>query len=351
MRLPLRRAAALAFFCAACCVPSIVAAQLPRERVHPEVVDSTWGRRTQAAWQLAWARQWSDAHAAFDVLHHQHPDAVEPLLGLAFVDRATWRYASARRWYARAFAVEPSEDVRRQLEAAQWDRPARIDVVGAQTDVEGDWVTDWGVDAVLPVDRWWSLTGRIGELGAGNPQLGLFVDSTANGGTPTKMFSVGAVLRPTERQTVAGRFEQWTSNGDRARLAWLDGSSRVSDWIGLHALVRLVNGDSGVARLGGAVDLRTQRTNVVTLELWEGVRDAAFESRSTIHVIDIYTPDVRWLLRADGIFDVGDTNRATTAVLSANWLATPYYGFRALASRRSGVFPRNSFALGAILQW
>jgi|GEM_PF-5385386 len=90
------RAAALAFFCAACCVPSIVAAQLPRERVHPEVVDSTWGRRTQAAWQLAWARQWSDAHAAFDVLHHQHPDAVEPLLGLAFVDRATWRYASAQ---------------------------------------------------------------------------------------------------------------------------------------------------------------------------------------------------------------------------------------------------------------
>src|SRR5438046_1755816 len=50
----------------------------PRERVHPELVDSTWGRRTKAAWELAFARRWKDARTSFDALHREQPAAIEP---------------------------------------------------------------------------------------------------------------------------------------------------------------------------------------------------------------------------------------------------------------------------------
>src|SRR3954462_5875763 len=42
---------------------NVVAQTRPPERLHPELVDKNWGPRMQAAWQRAFAMDWSGAAA------------------------------------------------------------------------------------------------------------------------------------------------------------------------------------------------------------------------------------------------------------------------------------------------
>jgi hypothetical protein len=103
----------------------------PRERVHPEMVDRRWGPRVAAAWQAAFARHDADARRAFETLHRDQPQAVEPMLGLGFVARATNDRAAARRWFRAALEVEPnSESAKEQLTAMEWDRPTYVAASG-----------------------------------------------------------------------------------------------------------------------------------------------------------------------------------------------------------------------------
>ncbi len=212
--------------------------------------------------------------------------------------------------------------------------------------------TDWAVETTVPINRWGSLTGRVGVLGAGNPELGIFVDS-ANQGTRTTMFSIGGIGRPTDRirDQRWSSFEQWMSNGSNVRFGWLDAANRITDWIAIHGLARVPSSDSTAVRFGAAMDVITQRKNLLTFEVWQSTRATEFEARSAARVVDILTPNVRSEVRGELAFDIGPTNAATTGVLSGTWYFVPTVGARAEVSRRSGAFPRTSVLAGAELRW
>ncbi|HEX3865344.1 MAG TPA: tetratricopeptide repeat protein, partial [Gemmatimonadaceae bacterium] len=229
------------------------AAVPPREQVHPELVDTTWGPRTTAAWQLAFAHRWDDARARFTELHTAHPAGLEAMLGLGFVARATGRADEARQWYRRAYAVEPSEMVRTQLEAVELDRASIIDISGGAERVGSTTTADWSISALLPVDRWLAVTARAGVVGAGDPLRGVLLDSTA--GSPARVLSVGTVARPTDDLTLTARFEYWSSAGEGQTFVWFDGTQRVSDHLAIRLGARPLAGSTGAPQVTGGADV------------------------------------------------------------------------------------------------
>lgn len=333
--------------------PASLAAQSPpRERVHPEMVDRTWGARTRAAWELAWARHWNAAREAFEQLRRDQPDALEPRLGLAFVARGSGRYAEARRWYNEALALEPeSRDVRDQLEAARWDRPAMLDLAAGSTTANGARTSDWSASAVIPVDPRLSLTARAGALGAGDPIRGIFLDSASGGGVRATVASVGAVVRPVERVTAVARFERWSAGGSSEQYLWLDGAVRASDRVTAHATLRPMSGRNGATQVGAAADVLVATGHVITGEFVRGLEAAPFEARSQVRGFYQITPNVRSAVRLGVVRDIDPNLSATTGAAAATWYVTPTMGVRAEATTRSGAFARNSVGLGLIIRW
>lgn len=335
--------------------PSSLVAQAvapARERVHPELVDSTWGRRTHAAWEQAWGQHWGAARDAFERLRAEQPDALEPRLGLAFVARGRGQYDEARAWYARALAVDPSNaDVRAQAEAARWDRAGLVDLSAGSTSANGARTSDWSAAVVLPVDPRLSLTARAGALGGGDPIRGIFLDSARGGGVLATVVSGGAVVRPLEVLTLSGRFDRWSAGGTTEQFLWLDGAVRLTDRVTAHGTLRPVSGRTGSTQVGGAVDLAVATGHVLTTEFVHGIDAAPFEARSQVREFYQYTPSVRASVRAGVVRDIDPRLSATTGALAGTWYLTPATGIRAEGTTRSGAFARSSAGVGLVLRW
>ena len=335
--------------------PSELAAQAAStespERIHPEMVDKTWGTRTRAAWERAWARDWDSARTAFGVLRRQQPAAVEPRLGMAFVARGQGRLAEARRWYRLALDAEPSNaDIARQLEVAEWDRPGRVELSGVSTRVNGARAADWSAAMVVPITPRASITGRLGELGTGDPLRGIFFDP-ATGGTGATFVGAGVVARLSDRFTGAARIERWSSAGAAEEFAWVDAAWRLTDRLTVHALGRPLGGNTGAAQLGVAADVRVAGTQVASAEITHGVRAAPFEGRTQVRLFYEAAPDYRWVIRGGVIRDIDPRLAATTETLALSRYLSPYFGARVEAVNRTGAYARTSAGLSLIVRW
>ncbi|MEO7085907.1 MAG: hypothetical protein ABI442_19360 [Gemmatimonadaceae bacterium] len=323
----------------------------PRERVHPELVDSTWGPQTAAAWEIAHARHWDEARAKFAALHQTHPDGLEAMVGLAFVARATGDREEARRWYRAAAAVEPSDDIRKQLEATEWDRPGSVDVGGEGARVGSRTVADYAVAFVVPVTQQYSLSGRAGVLGAGDPLRGIFIDSTKSGSSSARVLSIGGVARPTNFLTFTARVEYWSSPGENQTFLWFDATSRFAQIFGVRFGVRPLGGRTGAPQVSAATDFSLAQNQVLTLEVVQGTKAALFEPRTQIRAFYYAAPTVRQVIRAGLVRDTGPANQATTGFLSGTQFLNPTFGIRAEFSARRGAFERTTAGGGVVFRW
>jgi hypothetical protein len=319
-----------------------------REQIHPELVDTTWGRRSAAAWQLAFDRRYGDAQARFQALHVERPAAVDPLLGLAFVARVEGRRSDARRWMRAAYAVEPSETIGQQLVATDYDRATSFDLSAGAATASGTTTSEWSAGVVAWLDPRFAVVARAAAIGAGDPIRGIFLDS-ANG-SRARMFSGGVVVRPIDGTTLGARFEHWTSTGRDENYVYLDAAQRLSDNFVVHVDGRPVSGVFGAPQIGGGVDIVFIPSQIVTLGVQQGLRGTAFEPRTQASLFYIMTPSARGSVRVGAIRDIDPVNSATTGVVSGTWFATPTTGVRLELSARRGTFERSSVDVGLVLR-
>ncbi len=323
-------------------------APVPREQLHPELVDSTWGPRTQAAWQLALSHHWEDARAQFTELHALHPSGLEAIVGLGFVARAMGDREDALRWLRQVYAAEPSEDVRRQIEAVEWDRPGRIEATGDATRVGSTTNADWSLAAVIPVVPAFTLTARVGVLGAADPLRGVFLDSTSG---QARVVSAGAVVRPTETLALSTRAEYWTSPGEHQTFMWLDATQRLDDHFAVRIGARPIGGSTGGARFNGGADIIFVPGQALTVDVAQGAHAAPFEARTQIGAFYLAIPSPGQMVRVGVLRDMGPTNQATTGFIAATRLFTPILGLSAQVSTRQGTFAQSSAGGGLVVRW
>ncbi|MDB4917651.1 MAG: hypothetical protein JWM95_5295 [Gemmatimonadetes bacterium] len=321
-----------------------------REDLHPELVDTTWGTRTGAAWKLALASQWDAARTRFTALHQERPAAVEALSGLGFVARATGRRGEARYWYAGAVAAEPSAELEKQLEAVEWDRPTVLVVSAGATRTAGTTSSDWSGSIVAPINQVMSINGRVGAIGAGDPLRGIFLDSARGGGTRATMISGGLVLHPSENSWLSGRTDRWTAAGRTENYLWIEATSRVTSRVVTRAGVRPLGGATGATQVSAAVDLIASPRDIITMEGVQGLADAPFEARSEVRLFYLATPNVRHALRVGVLREVGTHVSATTATAAETWYLQPTTGIRVELLARHGVYGRTYANVGLSLR-
>jgi hypothetical protein len=333
------------------------AGTLPRERVHPELVDSTWGRRTAAAWRLAFARNWKDARSGFDSLHREQPVAIEPLIGLGFVARGRGNRAEARRWLRAALEVDPSSaDARTQLTAIDWDRPSSVSVSIGTARVSGSTVGDWSAGFSAPLVPRLSINAQAGQITAGDPFTGIFLDSASGGGVRATFTTGGLVVRPGGSVSMSVRATRWSAPGGAAGegehhdYAWVEAATRVNSRLTVHVGGRPVSG-IGAPQVSGGVDLLVAPKQVATAEILQGARDAPFEARTAVRLFYGITPSVRGSVRLALVREIDDRNSATTVGASSTWYAWPTFGVRAGLSLRRGAFARSAADVGAVVRW
>lgn len=302
-----------------------------------------------SAWQEAWAKRWPQANAAFAALHREQPYAVEPMLGLGFVARAEGRRADARRWLSQASAVEPSADVRAQLEATEWDRPTMVDLSAGVAAVSGTQQTEWSAGVVAPVTDQLAVNARFGVLGAGDPLRGIL--PSLNAGGRATVVAAGAAVRPRDGLTLSGRLERWASPSTSDTFLWLDGASAVGSLATVHLLARPVSGSAGAARMGAGVDALLHGGHLLSAEIMQGVRGAPFEARTTARLTDIYSPFRDATFRFGVVRDADRRFAATTAVATATRYLSSRAGVHVDAAVRGGAFARNSFGTGLVVRW
>jgi hypothetical protein len=331
--------------------PGRVSSVPPRERVHPEMVDTSWGPGTAAAWKLAQARQWDDARSHFLALHQAHPDGLEAILGLAFVARATGARAEARRWLRAAMALEPSKDIRDALEATEWDRPGNVDVVGEAARVNNETIADWSLAAVVPVVERFAFTGRVGELGAGDPLRGIFLDSAATGRISARVMSIGGIARPLDNLVMTARVEYWSTPGDNETYVWFDATERFGQYLGVRVGMRPLGGRFGAPQVNVATDLRLSQHQSMALEVIQGTHATPFEPRTMVRAFYFATPTVSEIVRAGIVRDVDPINSATTAFVSGTQFLNPTFGIHVDLSARRGVFERSAAGAGVVFRW
>lgn len=321
-------------------------------RVHPELADTTWGRRTHAAWELAYKHDWAGARNAFEALRKEQPDAIEPRLGLAFVARGSGDYPQARRWYRSAIDADPSStDARQQLAVAEWDRPAELAATAGQTTASGNTTADASIGLVLPIDPQFTVTARAGALGGGDPVHGILLTPGNGKSVSATVVSGGLVVRPTARTAVSARYDRWSASGTSESYLFLDGGVRATDALTLRVSLRPVSGNTSAPQFGGGVDLLVAPGNLVTLEASQGTRAAPFEARSQVRAFYQLTPSVRGSVRLGLVRDIDPALSATTGVASGTYYFVPRFGVRAEALTRGGAFARNSVALGVVTRW
>jgi hypothetical protein len=321
------------------------------ERLHPELADSTWGRRMAAAWRLAFARDWSGANQRFGALRAEQPDAVEPLIGLGFVARGAGDPATARNYFRDALALDPtSTDAKTQLDAADWDRPGRGEVGGGAQRFGGATKSTAAAGVVVPLNPVATLTAGGGVLSGGDPLRGIFLDSTG-AGTRTTMVSGGAVFTPLFGLTLNARAEYWSGGGKSQTFVWTEAAVRMSSIASIHAGARPVSGENGAARLIGGVDVVPVEHGLLSVDVSQGVHAAPFEARTIVRGFATATPDQRTTLRAALVRDVDPNLSATTGAASIAWLATPTIGFRVDYSQRSGAFAQTSAGVALLFRW
>ena len=324
-------------------------APVARERRHPELVDTTWGPRARAAWDLALARHYSDARQRFELLHREQPDAVDPQLGLAFVARGEGRISDARRWLREAYTAESTADIAAQLEAAEWDRPGALELLGGATHAGGRTTSDWSVGAVVPVDPRVALTGRAGAIGGGDPLRGIFLDSI--GAAQARMVSGGVVVRPIDGTTLTGRFERWTSTGRSQNFLFLDLAQRLGSVVTAHVGARPQSGSFGSPQVSGGLDFLVAPGQVATIEASQGIRGTPFEARTQVRAFYLFAPSVRASMRLGVIRDVDPSISATAGVASGSVFINPHTGIRLELLARRGSFERSSADAGFVLRW
>lgn len=326
-------------------------ADLGRDRVHPELVDSTWGRRVTAAWQLVWASHWVEARGAFGALHEEQPAAVEPMTGLGLVARGLGRLREARSWYGRALVAEPtSAGNRRQLDLLQWERPASIEVEAGATHVNGVPTTDFSTTLVLPLRPEVELLARAGTLGAGEPRVGV-VPNAAQPGTRSTVLGIGAVIRPSGDLTLTPRLEEWTTGPRHDLFLWLDGAFPLSTHVTALLGVRPLSGSTGAVQASAGANLVISTGQVLTVQGVAGAHATPFEARDELRAFYAMTPTLRESFRIGLVRDLDPALSATTGVGSASYAITPWLVVRADLSARAGAFARNSLGLALIDRW
>ena len=326
------------------------AATPSREQIHPEFVDSTWAKRTAAAWQLAFSSHWEGARANFMALHREQPAAVEPLLGLGFVARATSQRAAARDWYRLALDIEPSADTRKQLEIVEWDRPAVVAISVGATRFGGTTSSDWSGSIVLPLSAKLSLNARAGAIGSGDPFRGIFLDSTRGGGARARLVSGGVVLHPVDGVWLSGRADRWRADGRNEDFLWLDAARRINDWLVARVGVRPLSGATGAPQVNAAADIIFTGQHVVTIAAQQGIRDAPFEARTEARVFYLLTPNVRQTFRVGVVRETGTRVTATTGILAGSWYPRSTAGIRLEMLARHGVYGRTYANVGLMLR-
>ena len=321
------------------------------ERLHPELADSTWGRRMTAAWQRAFARDWTDAAERFGALHREQPDAVEPLIGLGFVARGSRDLPAARRYFRDALALDPgSLDARTQLTAAEWDRRGRVELGGGAQRFGGATKATLAAAAVVPVNELLAITAGGGVFGGGDALRGIFLDS-ASAGARTTMVSAGAVVTPVTNLTITARAEQWSAAGTSDTFVWTDAAVRLSSVVSVRAGARPVSGQNDAARINGGVDLVPVTSGLLSLDVSQGVHGSPFEARTIVRAFAAALPNERTTLRAAFVRDIDPRISATTGAASVAWFATTTTGVRLDLSRRSGAFAQTSAGLTLVLRW
>jgi hypothetical protein len=320
-------------------------------RVHPELVDTTWGRRVMAAWQLAWASRWIEARQAFGALHEEQPEAVEPMTGLGLVARGLGRLREARNWYGIALLAEPSSaDNRRERDLLEWQRPASIEIETGSTRVNGVATTDLSTTLVLPLWPEFELLARAGMLGAGEPLVGI-LPNAALPGTRSTVLGIGAVIRPSGNVTLTPRLEEWTTGPRHDRFLWLDGAIPLSIHFTALLGVRPLSGSTGAAQVSAGANLVIDARQVLTMQGVAGTRAAPFEARDELRAFYALTPTLRESFRIGLVRDLDPALSATTGVGSASYAITPWLVVRGDLSVRTGAFARKSFGLALVDRW
>jgi hypothetical protein len=326
-------------------------AGLERADVHPELVDSTWGRRVTAAWQLVRASRWVEARRAFGALHEEQPAAVEPMTGMGLVARGLGRLREARRWYGLALVAEPtSADNRRELDLLEWQRPASIEIETGATHANGVATTDLSTTLVLPLRPEVELLARAGMLGAGEPLVGIFPNA-AQPGTRSTVLGIGAVIRPPGDVTLTPRLEEWTTGPRHDLFLWVDGALPLFSHVTALLGIRPLSGSTGATQASAGVDLVIGAGQVLTMQGVAGTHATPFEARDELRAFYALTPTRREAFRIGLVRDLDPALSATTGVGSASYAMTPWLVVRADLSVRTGAFARNSLGLALIDRW
>jgi hypothetical protein len=320
-------------------------------RVHPELVDTTWGPRMQTAWRLAWAGRWSDADEAFSTLRREQPDAMEPYVGLAFVARGQLRFDAARRYYRDALVREPgADDVRRQAEELEWVRPGAVEALigrSASATTSSDLLS---VDVVAPVRRGITLLGRGGAFAAGDP-LRASPSGRADSAGAT-LVGVGVVLQLTTDLWLTPRIERWSARGTTNVYGWLDGAYRVAGRLSLLASIRALNGAGGAPMFAGGGEMAITRSgDVFTIYGVHALRPTVWESRNQFRAFFTGAATRRILYRVGGVAERGGTVSAVTLAAGATYLPEPRLGLRVELARRTGFASQQSALVGLVTRW
>jgi hypothetical protein len=349
---PSSLALALLIALTAACLPEAATAQ--REpagwRVHPELVDSTWGPRMQAAWRLAWDRRWREADEAFVGLQREQPDAMEPWVGRAFVARGQLRLASARGFYEEALAREPTAvEVRRQALAIEWARVGSVEALVGRAAGLGDETGLGSVDLVVPVRSDLTVLARGGSMVGSSPlqpSPGGRVDSVA-----AVLLSVGLVVHPTDDLWITPRFERWSVPGEDAVYGWLDAAYRVGRRVSVLASVRALSAKGAPVFGAGAEVAMSDAGDVLTLYALQALRPAEREARHQLRVFLTSALSRRMLYRAGAVVERGGAVSAGTIVLGTTYLLAAPVGLRLELSQRNGFAPQQSILGGLVLRW
>lgn len=316
-----------------------------RVKTHPELVDRTWGSRVDSAYKLAFAHRYGAARAAFEALRRDQPQAVAPMVGLGFVDRAEGKRASARAWFRRALAADPSyTDASTQLALLDWDRPTTITGLIGLVSANGTQTSEWSAAASAPVDPQWTLNAGLGQLGAGDPIRGIFLDSASGRAT---FVSGGAVFRPRPTTTLAATFTRWMSSSSGDNYLYLEAGQQVSSVFTIRVGARPVYG-IGAPQLSIGLDASNGDGGVATLEFVQATRQAPFEARSAVRGYYTFTPTRRDYLRGGVIREFGARNQATTLIATAIHYFVPAFGAQLSAADRQGAFARRSVDVGVV---
>jgi hypothetical protein len=357
-RVRLAGVVALSFISAASARRADAQAPASDPRVHPELVDSTWGRRTLAVWQIAWAGHWAAAEQGFAALQREQPNAIEPLLGRGFVARGTGHFEEARGWYRAALAHDSSlTAAKTELAALEWEEPSSLEVttgaaaiasVGA---VPGVTAVEADVNLAAVINPSLTVLARLGALESGDPSEGVVLSADSSLSARTSVVGAGVVVHPTSALWLTPRMEEWFTAGTRETFAWLDGAVRIAPWVTLLAGVRPISGSTGATQFSGGADFVVADRQTLTLVAARGVTASPLEAREQVRAFWQRAPASPFGFRLGLIRDIDPLLSATTAIASGTAMVTPTRGFRLELSTRSGAYARQSVTAGVIARW